>query len=258
MCTIVILNNIGNYKYIIAANRDERDNRPSEGWCDWDSGKSDYINIFAPKDVISGGSWIGINGFNRLAALTDSDDFPHQKGKKSKGQLLVDVLKCGNPTALLSNINPKEYNGFNLVFEDMGKLFLAVNYISSIKIYDVDIGLTVITGYGTTKRHCKRAKLIEDRYNEINQNNIVMGKSNIMVSDVNRLINFHDDGNPEHACCVHNHATHNTVSSSVIFAGYDKTEIFERTGRACEKGFEKKHILKFRADHYSAINLAMT
>lgn len=254
MCTIAILNKIEGYKYIIAANRDERDNRPSEGWQEWGDGVG-YVDLFAPKDIIRGGSWIGVNGFNRFAGITNRDEAPHQKGKRSRGRLLIETLKINQPHTLLNCLIPSEYNGFNLVYDDRGKLFLAVNYISSLEIYLLESGLTVITGYGTTRRHCKRAKLIEDRYINLIEN---YSSETVTEKDVDKLINFHDDGNPEHACCVHNHATHNTVSSSVIFAGYDKTEIFERTGRACEKGFEKKHILKFRADHYSAINLAMT
>ena len=66
MCSIVILKKSENeWPLIIAANRDEMNNRkslsPGRHW-------KDKPHIFAGKDLLAGGSWLGVNDNGVVAA----------------------------------------------------------------------------------------------------------------------------------------------------------------------------------------------
>jgi len=55
------------FPLIIAANRDEFFNRPSQGLHYWE----DYPNILAGRDMMAGGSWLGVNYNDRITAVTN-------------------------------------------------------------------------------------------------------------------------------------------------------------------------------------------
>lgn len=107
------------YRLIMAANRDEFYDRPTEKAA-WRSG------ILSGLDLLAGGTWLGITESGRFAALTNyRDPASHVHGKKTRGALASDFLR-GDMSAdiyLKSLSDSKdEYNGYNLLFGDGGDL----------------------------------------------------------------------------------------------------------------------------------------
>lgn len=101
---------------ILAANRDEFDNRPAIPAHFW----PDAPWILAGRDQRGGGTWLGVSTSGRLAMLTNVRE-PHDMSphRPSRGALVFDYL-WGQETAAqfkarLRQVGPA-YNGFNLVF----------------------------------------------------------------------------------------------------------------------------------------------
>ena len=91
MCSIVILKKSENeWPLIIAANRDEMNNRkflsPGRYW-------KDKPHIFAGKDLLAGGSWLGVNDSGVVAAIMNRINcLGPMENKKSRGELVLNAL----------------------------------------------------------------------------------------------------------------------------------------------------------------------
>ncbi|XP_031551611.1 transport and Golgi organization 2 homolog [Actinia tenebrosa] len=113
------------YKLIIASNRDEYYERPTEVAKFWEKNS----NVIAGIDLVPGkedGTWLGITKCGKFGALTNyrqSDEFISQD-MKGRGFLVTDYLTgdqtCEEYLTELSS-NGHQYNGFNLI---LGKLSL--------------------------------------------------------------------------------------------------------------------------------------
>src|SRR5215203_6440835 len=92
MCVIFFAyNQHPEYPLILLANRDEFYARPTERADFW----QDFPEIFAGRDLVHGGTWLGITTRGRFAAVTNYRD-PAATGKFSRGNLVGDFLKSGD------------------------------------------------------------------------------------------------------------------------------------------------------------------
>ncbi len=112
------------YPLIIAANRDEFFNRPSRGLHYWE----DYPNILAGRDMLAGGSWLGVNYNDRVAAVTNirRPDLIRDDAR-SRGGLIARYLRDDDSDAAFSKFlqdEADEYNPFNLLFGDRHQLMV--------------------------------------------------------------------------------------------------------------------------------------
>ena len=124
MCLIVFAYKFHQkYKLILASNRDESYNRPTQDAHLWNTNPV----IVAGKDLDFGGTWLGVNEKGHFSAVTNYRKFPVSQEKKlSRGFLITDFLLGNNsPESYLKNIDAKSdsYNGFNLLAGDFEKLF---------------------------------------------------------------------------------------------------------------------------------------
>lgn len=115
MCLIVFgLNVHPNYRLVLAANRDEFYDRPTEPAAFW----NDEPEILAGRDLVRGGTWLGVTKTGRFAAVTNFRDPTAPAGIMSRGDLTRDFLK-GNETAekFVRRVENRqhEYSGFNLL-----------------------------------------------------------------------------------------------------------------------------------------------
>ena len=114
------------YPLIVAANRDEFHHRataPAAFWPDVNN------TILAGRDLVAGGTWLGVHRSGRIAALTN---FPgdHDPACPSRGSLVSEFLQ--SPVATSDyyehlRTTADRYNGFNLVFGDTNALYYLSN-----------------------------------------------------------------------------------------------------------------------------------
>ena len=103
------------YALILAGNRDEAYQRPTEPAQFWDEDP----NLLAGRDLKAGGTWMGITRTGRWAVITNVRDLSRQRpNAPSRGQLVTDYLQSTeSPRAFGDSLaeQTSRYNGFNLL-----------------------------------------------------------------------------------------------------------------------------------------------
>ncbi len=118
------------YPLILLANRDEFYERPTAPADFWE----DAPNIFAGKDLVHGGTWLGITNLGRFAAVTNYRDPFAPKGKLSRGDLVSDFLKTDESVEdYLTKIqtNAADFSGFNLLVGEFNLQIQNLGYYSN-------------------------------------------------------------------------------------------------------------------------------
>ena len=101
---------------ILAANRDEYYERPTESMHWWES-----EGVLAGKDLQAGGTWLAISDDGRFAAITNYKETTNgNTDLKSRGELVSNYITSKEVTSseYLENIKGKNYAGFNLLLGD--------------------------------------------------------------------------------------------------------------------------------------------
>jgi len=73
---------------LIGANRDEAYDRPFSSPVVW----TGSARFWAPRDDEQGGTWIGVNEYGLVAAITNLSRLPQEKGHASRGHLVAGAL----------------------------------------------------------------------------------------------------------------------------------------------------------------------
>jgi uncharacterized protein with NRDE domain len=130
MCTLLVAHRLyPDYPLVVAANRDEKLDRPAgppRGWTDLP------LRVFAPEDLEAGGTWLGINEAGLFAGLTNRFAHGPNPGqlapdRRSRGLLVLDALEEPSAAAAfarLKELRGDEHNPFHLVVADGERAFL--------------------------------------------------------------------------------------------------------------------------------------
>jgi Transport and Golgi organisation 2 len=120
MCTLVILRRPGHrWPVLIGANRDEMIDRaskpPGRHW-------PDRPELVAGRDILAGGSWLGINDWGVAAAvLNRHGSLVPAPDRRSRGELVLEALDHADAAAAaraLADLDPEAYRTFNLIIAD--------------------------------------------------------------------------------------------------------------------------------------------
>eukprot|EP00873_Tetraselmis_striata_P038295 jgi/Tetstr1/458559/TSEL_044962.t1 len=118
---------------LLAMNRDEflqREAQPSHFWPDASP------ELLAGRDVVSGGTWLGISRSGRFGFLTNSREGnstpADDSSVVSRGGLVTNfLLGSETPEAYLQGLDCSQYNGFNLVVGSLGGDDSGMAYVNS-------------------------------------------------------------------------------------------------------------------------------
>lgn len=130
------------FPLILLANRDEFYDRPTQRAGRW----PDFPEIYAGRDLVSGGTWLGIHDHGKIAAVTNYRDPNAPPGDLSRGVLTSDFLKSGK-TAFdyLNEISrrSRSFSGFNLLVGEFNKSKTELFYYSNRqdKIIELSSGI---------------------------------------------------------------------------------------------------------------------
>jgi uncharacterized protein with NRDE domain len=116
MCWIAVLFRVNaHYPLIVAANREESRNRPSQAPFRWTGSPT----VWAGRDELGGGTWLGVNATGLLAAVTNRPVERPDATRRSRGLLCLDTLRCNSPTSarafFVDELSVRRYNPFNLL-----------------------------------------------------------------------------------------------------------------------------------------------
>src|SRR6201981_1866478 len=151
MCTLVILRRPEHdWPVIIGANRDEMIDRPAlppaRHW-------PDRAEVVAGRDLLAGGSWLGVNDWGVAAAvLNRHGSLGPAAGQRSRGELVLEALDHADAVAAaeaLTYLDPTAYRTFNLIVADARDAFwLRHAGGSRIELHPVKDGLSMIAAGG--------------------------------------------------------------------------------------------------------------
>ncbi len=128
MCLIAFAHEShSDYRLVVAANRDEFYDRPSEGAGFW----KDHPRLLAGRDLRGGGTWLGVTLDGRVAAVTNYRGAEtHRSEALSRGALVREFLvDAVAPETYLERLRPTadRYNGFSLIVGDRSGLWFCSN-----------------------------------------------------------------------------------------------------------------------------------
>ena len=118
------------YPLVLLANRDEFYARPTAAAQFWD----DAPEIFAGRDLVHGGTWLGVTKQGRFAAVTNYRDPLSSRGTISRGNLVGDFLKGADSVDnYLRKIQARagDFSGFNLLVGEINPKNHFLGYYSN-------------------------------------------------------------------------------------------------------------------------------
>lgn len=115
MCIVAIAHLASSrYPLIVAANRDEQHMRPSTR-ADWWDGPG---SLLAGRDLTAGGTWLGVTGSGRFAAVTNIFEPGAARAERSRGELVSGfLLGSASPSSHAEALaaDSDRYGAFNLL-----------------------------------------------------------------------------------------------------------------------------------------------
>lgn len=162
MCTVILGYKLfDRHPIVVAANRDELLDRPSEPPQMWE----DEPGFLAPLDVSRGGTWIGTNARGVFAAVTNRVDVVSMRGKDSRGELPLMALDAPTADAAverLLRLDMHRYNGFHLVIADRASAYVLYGDgeragREQARVEKLADGLHVVSNLGVGPDHAPRA-----------------------------------------------------------------------------------------------------
>ena len=177
MCILFIaVNQHPKFPLIIAANRDEFHQRPTTNSRYWE----DQPAILAGKDELAGGTWMGINRDGSLSALTNIRAPGREvENAITRGELVMNYLngktKQRKKYAEVLSESRHKYNGYNLLFGDLNKLYVYNNFDDAlVPLEDGVYGLSnaslnspwpkIATGRDALARYCQHANVLDTEH----------------------------------------------------------------------------------------------
>lgn len=233
MCTLAVAFQADRrWPIVVAANRDERLGRAAEGWdLREPQGAPRYA---APRDLLAGGTWIGLSARGVFAAVTNFH-LPAGAGpdprRRSRGELVGKALRHGSAEAALEVLRREDaaaYNPFHLVVADARRAFLWRYDGDAAALDDLEPGLHVVTERAPEDAG-PRGAAVRARWPLDHD-----------LAALRRILAVHDAGPA--ATCIHGDPLYGTRSSSVLrlAAALDASELWTCDGRPCTSPFDDR------------------
>jgi uncharacterized protein with NRDE domain len=215
MCTLLAaVQRHPRYPLLVAANRDERLDRPASGPRAWRSGPVPFL---APRDEVAGGTWVGINAAGLFVAVTNRFGAPRDEARRSRGALVVEALGQQTAEALhawMAGLDARTFNPFHLLYADAHHAFVTWTDGSSLTQQPLGPGLHVVTEQSFREEPVARARALMAGFEALEDCSAPDGLFS--------LLQRHDDVDPFAGTCIHAPAFHyGTRSSTVLLLGQD-------------------------------------
>lgn len=140
------------WRLLAAGNRDEFHARASAPLARWD----DSPNIIAGRDLVSGGSWMGVSHDGRFAVVTNIRDVDGpDPDKTSRGALVSDWLVLGQLPVATGRFNP-----FNLIVTDNRLAQFLSNRPDPVQ-YGLPSGITGLSNAIPDEHWPRKERLVE-------------------------------------------------------------------------------------------------
>lgn len=245
MCTLAVyFRAFDDFPLIIAANRDEHYDRPSEPPSVLDT----TPKIISGRDLRAGGTWLGFNEHGLVVAILNrhvSDDPPLLATPRSRGALCMDLLMRNSVTDAAAFLlqHRVRYDPFTVLFADPRAANVAHNEGQAILTQKLDTGLHVFSSAAAFELHSSKARRAETLFAQVKDRMPLLGCDlPASIRALQAVLADHslpaDSTNPGDAICVHRESS-GTVSSSILFFSQPRSRFdsYYCEGPPCRNAF---------------------
>jgi uncharacterized protein with NRDE domain len=200
MCTLLLAARVvPDHPLVVVANRDEQLDRASAPPSWWSDARS-HAQWFAPRDLVGGGTWLGLNEHGLFVAITNRFLGPRDAARVSRGSLVVDALSCRSAKevhARMGELDPARYNGFHLVYADGEDVLVTVGDGTSLAQATLGDGLAIVTerSFGAAEAYARKRR-IENAWTSLSA-------PPFDAARLTKLLTEHDTGDVLAATCIH-------------------------------------------------------
>ena len=240
MCTLTLAWQVfDDAPVAVAANRDERRDRPSEPPARID----DEPAAIAPRDAEAGGTWLGYNENGLFVGITNRWTDAELAGERSRGLLTRDALAQPSADAAASMVEDAvrdhEYAGFNLVLADAESAYL-LEWDGRLLTRELEPGVHVVVNVGASDAPAIPVENAERGQEQAEDAAAVRTEllpypdeeSDGWLDRAARVLGDHEFG-----VCVHENGF-GTVSATLLSLGVDGARMEFADGPPCETAFE--------------------
>jgi len=234
VCTLAVAFRVdARWPVVVAANRDERRDRP---WEDWGlRQRPGSPPSLAPRDLVGGGTWIGVNARGVFSGITNYH-VPSTSGpdpsRRSRGELVSLALaraSAEEARAALAGVEAHAYNPFHLLVADAGSAFLWWYDGESAEVEPLAPGLHVVTENSPFGR-CPRGEWLRGRW-----------PLDPSPAGLRELLSVHGP-DPFARTCIHLDPVYGTRSTAVVrlARSLEVSELYATRGPPCVSPFEDR------------------
>lgn len=199
---------------VLAANRDEYLDRPSEGPA---IREAESGSILMPLDVRAGGTWLGLNQWGVFCGLTNLSGLGNESHRRSRGQVVMSCLAAVSAAAAVERLMalPKDlYNPFNSFICDRTQAFL-VSYSGTPDVQELEPGVCVVGNANALAPPVPKVARLQDEVRGLAE-----GPSENLLEKLGDLCRKHGVGDGAlDETCVHLADTYGTRSSMLLELG---------------------------------------
>lgn len=252
MCTVIVALAVWPESALVfAANRDEMLARPAEAARLRDAGELGERPVLAPRDLVGGGTWLGLGDRELVVAITNRRSLATQAAARplrSRGELVAMALGAGeraDARARIARLDPRDYNSFHLLLADRSGAEVLWSDGRQLVHVALDPGIHWLTersfGAGPSQRH---ERLDETRRRLLDEPEPSTERWRSILADHRPYAPLGqlppDNVVGLDSMCVHAQPIgYGTRSSTVIRLGrsVDDVEFHHAPRRPCEAGF---------------------
>jgi uncharacterized protein with NRDE domain len=195
------------YPLVVAANRDERVDRPARPPFFW-PGKPASI---APRDEQAGGTWLGLNARGLFVGITNRMSTKRDDSRASRGALVQWALTFESAKSLhdaMSSVDPKRYNPFHLLYADRREAFLSWSSGEQLTQQVLSPGLHVVTERSFGAADDARERFVHERWPK--------QPTSALVEQLTPVLTEHATLSPFRGTCIHAKLFNYGTRSSLI------------------------------------------
>jgi uncharacterized protein with NRDE domain len=253
VCTLALYFQVfDDYPLIVAANRDERYDRPTAA----PSLLEGPPRLIAGRDLRAGGTWLGVNENGVLAAILNrrpSGAPAFGSATRSRGLLCWDLLGCRDAGAgrQFLNTHTRSYEPFTVAIADAAQAWVAANSATGIHIEPLPPGLHVFSNTALHDEWSEKKQRAYALFADLGARLNPQTEPRSWIGEFARVLSDHSPetgaADRKEAICVHG-ADSGTVSSSILVyvKAARRFEAFYAPGAPCRSAFAEPFFLDTR------------
>jgi uncharacterized protein with NRDE domain len=169
------------------------------------------VRAVGGRDPIAGGTWLGVNEYGVLAAVTNRPRSKLPDSPRSRGLLVRDLLQCASAGAAMDRaareLGTHRYAGCNVLCGDAGSLFV-IHAADWLRVRPLPPGIHVLTKHDIDDDNDPRIAHAGNRLSERSYS-----QSADCIAALRELCG--QTGNSQPPMCIRE-SDHGTVSSSIL------------------------------------------